>query len=60
MAMECENSAEKLKEIIKSIKNLIIIWYLFHLVNGVFVFIPKRISEMDDCSLSSCVGKFLG
>nr|WCC57601.1 odorant receptor 18 [Papilio polytes] len=56
MAMECENSAEKLKEIIKSIKNLIIIWYLFHLVNGVFVFIPKRISEMDDCSLSSCVG----
>nr|WCC57535.1 odorant receptor 18 [Papilio memnon] len=56
MAMVCENSASKIKEIIKYIKNLIIIWYSFHLINGVFVFIPKRISEMDDCSLSSCVG----
>ncbi|XP_013180347.1 PREDICTED: uncharacterized protein LOC106126981 [Papilio xuthus] len=56
MAVEFETSAVKLKKIIKSIKNLITIWYLFHLINGVFVFIPKRISEMDDCSLSSCVG----
>nr|WCC57353.1 odorant receptor 18 [Papilio dardanus] len=56
MAMEFEISAVKLKEAIKSIKNLIIIWYLFHLINGVFIFIPKRLSEMDDCSLSSCVG----
>ncbi|XP_045542795.1 odorant receptor 10a-like [Papilio machaon] len=56
MAMESETSADKLKQIIKSIKKLIIIWYLFHLINGVFVFIPKRISEMNDCSLSSCVG----
>nr|WCC57418.1 odorant receptor 18 [Papilio glaucus] len=58
MGMEFEKNPEKHKDIIKSIKNLIIIWYLFHLVNGVFIFIPKRISEMDDCSLSSCVGRY--
>nr|WCC57419.1 odorant receptor 19 [Papilio glaucus] len=56
MAMQLESGIEKHTALIKSIKNLVIICHLFHLINDLIIFAPKRISQIKDFSMTSCVG----
>ncbi|KAJ8722550.1 hypothetical protein PYW07_003730 [Mythimna separata] len=44
------------QKLLKSIKIVVIMCYMFHLVNDVMIFIPSRTIGMDDFSVASCVG----
>nr|AOE48041.1 putative odorant receptor OR36 [Athetis lepigone] len=44
------------QKLLKSIKIIVIMCYMFHLVNDVIIFIPTRTIGMDDFSVVSCVG----
>ncbi|XP_049695022.2 uncharacterized protein LOC126054267 [Helicoverpa armigera] len=44
------------KKMLRSIKIIIIMCYIFHFVNEILIFIPFRTLRMDDFSIASCVG----
>ncbi|KAF9421888.1 hypothetical protein HW555_002328 [Spodoptera exigua] len=44
------------QKLLKSIKIIVIMCYIFHFVNDVMIFIPSRTIGMDDFSTVSCVG----
>ncbi|KAH9637893.1 hypothetical protein HF086_013379 [Spodoptera exigua] len=44
------------QKLLKSIKIIVIMCYMFHFVNDVMIFIPSRTIGMDDFSTVSCVG----
>ncbi|XP_022819946.1 uncharacterized protein LOC111351947 [Spodoptera litura] len=44
------------QKLMKSIKIIVIMCYMFHFVNDVMIFIPSRTIGMDDFSTVSCVG----
>nr|WCC57417.1 odorant receptor 17 [Papilio glaucus] len=56
MTMQFANSNEKLKKIMKYLKTIVLICYIFHFVNEVLIYLPKRIAEIEDFSIIPCVG----
>uniref|UniRef100_A0A2A4JHA7 Odorant receptor n=1 Tax=Heliothis virescens TaxID=7102 RepID=A0A2A4JHA7_HELVI len=44
------------EKMLRSIKIIIIMCYVFHFVNEIMIFIPFRTLKMDDFSIASCVG----
>ncbi|PZC81669.1 hypothetical protein B5X24_HaOG200916 [Helicoverpa armigera] len=44
------------EKMLRSIKIIIILCYVFHFINEVVVYIPFRILRMEDFSIASCVG----
>ncbi|XP_068629540.1 odorant receptor 85c-like [Battus philenor] len=56
MAIQCEHNLEKLKDLLKPIKQLVIVWYLFHFINDFLIFAILRLFKMDKFGLAPCIG----
>nr|WCC57354.1 odorant receptor 19 [Papilio dardanus] len=56
MAIQFESSVPKHTVLIKSMKNLVLFCYSFHLINELIVFTPQRVSKIGDFCVTSCVG----
>nr|XP_021185067.2 LOW QUALITY PROTEIN: uncharacterized protein LOC110372582 [Helicoverpa armigera] len=56
LIIETGTCSEIHKRMLRSIKIILIMCYVFHFINEIMIFLPFRIFRMDDFSMASCVG----